>query len=165
MVPLHRILVPTDFSPHAQYAFDVALGLARANHAELLLLHVATPPGPEQVSFGEVQTRVEPDNYYRNLLAQMRQLVGQSPRAVTLQYLITEGEPVKEIDRVARERHCDLIVVGTYAHSRVERLLMGSTAEHLVRTAPCPVLTVKVPPPAEAELAKVAEAGLDSHTA
>jgi nucleotide-binding universal stress UspA family protein len=159
MYPLRRILVPTDFSAHSAYAFSIACDLARQKGAEVLLLHVAAPPGPEQVSFGEVCTQAEPDNYYRRLLQELRRMF-PAGKDVPVQYLITEGEPVAEIDRVARERGCDLLVVGTYGHNVLQRLFMGSTAEALVRTAPCPVLTIKVPPATEAGAAVKEQAGL-----
>jgi nucleotide-binding universal stress UspA family protein len=142
---MRHILVPTDFSEHSVYAFSLACDLARQNQAELLLLHVAAPPGPEQVSFGEMARQQEPEHYYRRLLQEMRQLFPAGARDVPVQYLITEGEPVAEIDRVARARACDLIIVGTYGHNVLRRVLLGSTAEQLVRTAPCPVLVVKLP--------------------
>jgi nucleotide-binding universal stress UspA family protein len=142
---IRHILVPTDFSEHSVYAFALACDLARQNQAELLLLHVAAPPGPEQVSFGEISRQAEPEHYFRRLLQEMRRLFPSRPRDVPLQYLITEGEPVAEIDRVARARACDLIIVGTYGHNVLRRVLLGSTAEQLVRTAPCPVLVVKLP--------------------
>jgi nucleotide-binding universal stress UspA family protein len=151
MYQIHRILIPTDFSPHSVYAFGVGRDLARQNAAEVLLLHVAGPPGPEQVSFGEMHTQLEPESYYRRLLEDMRRQFPPSGKEVPLQYLISEGEPVAEILRVAREKGCDLIVVGTYGHNPLRRLLMGSTAERLVRAAPCPVLTVKLPASAEPE--------------
>jgi nucleotide-binding universal stress UspA family protein len=149
MYQIHQILCPTDFSPHSVYAFSIARDLARQNGAQLLLLHVAAAPGPEQISFGEVGRQVEPDSYYRRLLQEMQHLFSAAAREVPLQYLITEGDPVTEIDRVARERRCDLIVVGTYGHGAVRRVLMGSTAERLVRQSPCPVLVVKLPASAE----------------
>jgi universal stress protein A len=149
MYQARHILVPTDFSEHSAYAFAVARDLARQNGGEVLILHVAAPPGPEQVSFGEVATEVVPDSYFQRLLQELHQMFPASGKDVPVQYLITQGEPVEEIDRVARERGCDLIVVGTYGHNVLQRL-MGSTAAALVRTAPCPVLTVKLPTPAEA---------------
>jgi nucleotide-binding universal stress UspA family protein len=56
-----------------------------------------------------------------------------------------EGDPTREIVRLAREKECDLIVMGTHGWTGLTRLLMGSVAEHVVRKAHCPVLTVKVP--------------------
>jgi universal stress protein A len=151
---IHKILHATDFSPTSLYAFGIARDLARQNRAELLLLHVAGPPGPEQVSFGEVETELEPEGYFRRLLGQMQDLFKPQGKDVPLSYLIVEGEPVAQIARVAREQGCDLLVIGTHGHTPLARLFMGSTAERLVRTAPCPVLTVKLPAAPEPALTR-----------
>jgi hypothetical protein len=66
---------------------------------------------------------------------------------MTVEYRLVEGEPVREILRAARETACDLIVTGTHGRSGLDRLLMGSVAEQLLRKAPCPVLTVKARDP------------------
>lgn len=62
---------------------------------------------------------------------------------VPVEHLLEEGNPSAEILRVAQERRCDLIVMGTHGRTGLHRLLMGSVAEHVVRKAPCPVLVVK----------------------
>jgi nucleotide-binding universal stress UspA family protein len=145
MYALKRILYTTDFTPHSLYAFSLARDLARQNRADVLLLHVARPPGPEDISYGEATTMPEPEGYYQRLLAEMRATFEPQAGGVPLQFLIMEGDPVEQIDRVARERQCDLIVIGTHSLSAWERLFSTSTAEHLMRTASCPVLTVRMP--------------------
>jgi nucleotide-binding universal stress UspA family protein len=65
---------------------------------------------------------------------------------------VLDGDPAQVIVQFARERGCSLIVMGTHGRTGLERLLMGSVAEQVVRKAPCPVLTVKTPVP---ELAAV----------
>jgi universal stress protein A len=145
MSGIHTILHPTDFSEHSMAAFDIARDLARQNRASILLLHVAESPGPEQISYREATTQLQPEAYFQRLLAEMRSLFQSLGTEVPLQYLIVEGHPATEIDRVARDRHCDLIVVGTHGRSPLQRLLLGSTSEQLIRHAPCPVLTVRLP--------------------
>jgi nucleotide-binding universal stress UspA family protein len=145
MSDIRTILHPTDFSEHSMAAFNIARDLARQNHASILLLHVAESPGPEQISYREATTQLQPEAYFQRLLAEMRSLFKPPGTEVPLQYLIVEGHPATEIDRVARDRHCDLIVVGTHGRSPLQRLLLGSTSEQLMRHAPCPVLTVRLP--------------------
>jgi nucleotide-binding universal stress UspA family protein len=60
---------------------------------------------------------------------------------------LVEGEPAEEIIRVARELECDLIVMGTYGRTGLARFFTGSVAEEVMRGAPCPVVTVRVPMP------------------
>src|SRR5262249_55483999 len=60
-------------------------------------------------------------------------------------HLLESGQPVEEILRVAHESHVDLIVMGTHGRHGPRRMLMGSVAERVMRTAPCPVMTVKSP--------------------
>jgi len=68
---------------------------------------------------------------------------------VTIDPRVVEGSPAAEIVRFVTEERCDLIVLGTLGRTGLGRLLMGSVAEHAVRKAPCPVLTVKAPAVAE----------------
>ena len=145
MSEIRTILHPTDFSEHSMAAFDIARDLARQHHATILLLHVADAPGPEQVSYREATTQLQPEAYFQRLLGEMQALFKPLGTEVPLQYLIVEGHPATEIDRVAKDRHCDLIVVGTHGRSPLQRLLLGSTSEQLMRHAPCPVLTVRLP--------------------
>jgi nucleotide-binding universal stress UspA family protein len=67
---------------------------------------------------------------------------------VRVRYLLVEGNPAAEILSAAREGNCDLIVMGTHGRTGLNRLLMGSVAEEVVRKAPCPVLTVRADVPA-----------------
>jgi universal stress protein A len=79
----------------------------------------------------------------------MKQLRGLRPEdpAVVVNYRLVEGDPVEEILRTGRETNSDVIVLGTHGRKGLGRLLLGSVAEQTVRTAPCPVLTVKPTPP------------------
>jgi nucleotide-binding universal stress UspA family protein len=144
MFRIRTILHGTDLSPPALAAFQIARDLARQNGARLLVLHAAPPPNPERISFREAEIERQPGGYLGHLRAEIEARLGLADEPGAL-CLVVEGEPVETIDRVARDRNCDLIVVGTHGWGRWHRLLMGSTAERLVSTAPCPVLTVKVP--------------------
>ena len=79
------------------------------------------------------------------LRAELSRLQPRDPK-VRVEHLLQAGEPVEEILRVAREGPCDLIVMGTHGRTGLSRLLMGSVAEAVVRTASCPVVTIKSPP-------------------
>jgi nucleotide-binding universal stress UspA family protein len=143
MFPLQKILHPTDFSPCSAAAFELACALARVSGASLTLVHVQRPveitgkwalPPPVPVPLRET------------LQEQLSQLRPPDPTLNVERYL-KEGDPAAEILRLAQEGPYDLIVLGTHGWTGLNRLLMGSVAEEVLRRAPCPVLTVKVPPP------------------
>jgi nucleotide-binding universal stress UspA family protein len=133
------ILHPTDFSAHADRAFALACSLARASGSRLLVLHVAPIP--------QLYTK---RHYREEMEAALRRY--QAPdAAVETGWHLLAGEAAPEILWLAREIRCTLIVMGTQGQKGLARLLMGSVAEHIVRHAPCPVVTVKAlpsqPPP------------------
>ncbi len=144
MLRLRTILVPADFSLCSQRAFHLACALARDYGARLVLLHVATPP--PFVTPGEMQRAMESPTGYRAVLEnQLRQRYAANLGA-GIEYRVIEGEPVSEIVYAAQQLSCDAIVIGTHGRTGLDRLLMGSIAEKIVRTAPCPVVAVKAPP-------------------
>lgn len=143
MLQFQTILHPTDFSERSEYAFRLACSLARDHDARLILLHVwSLPPAPIAAG-GLVPVRPE-DFSPEPFEEQLRQLHVPDP-TIHVDHRLEQGSPATEIVRVAQETHCDLIVMGTHGRTGLERLLMGSVAEQVTRTAPCPVLTVKTP--------------------
>lgn len=143
-----RILHPTDYSAFSAYALGVATDLARQHGSRLLILHVAETLGPANVTYGEVGSELEPAGYQRRLWADLKRHVPASS-GVDIEYLLGEGDPAMEIARIAAEKHCDLIVVGTHGRSGVlERLFKGSVTNELIHLAPCPVLVTNVSKPA-----------------
>ncbi len=140
MLTIRTIINQTDFSDSSKYAFRLACSLARDHHARLLVVHVI----PEQlIPVGGVMTPPPAEEYIqaREYLAQIQ----SSDPKVRLERRLLTGEPVEEICRLAEETQAGLIVLGTHGRTGLSRLLMGSVAEHVVRTAACPVLTVRTP--------------------
>jgi nucleotide-binding universal stress UspA family protein len=138
------ILHPTDYSESSKYAMQVAADLAGQYQARILILHVVETLGPENVTFGEATSQLEPSSYRQRLEEDLRQRE-PAPPGLPVEYLLAEGDTAQEIQRVAQDRGCDLIVMG--AHGRggfLSRLVMGRTAEKVIRLAPCPVLTTKI---------------------
>ncbi len=140
-----HILLATDFSSWALRAEEYACCLAVTWRATLTVLTVLEfPPGmnPEhpvnQVYLGEL------------MKAGAQQLVDLKARAVargiSLQTRIATGIPCEEVVAVAKAEDSDLVVVGTQGKSGLTHVLLGSTAERVIRTAPCPVLTVRMDP-------------------
>jgi nucleotide-binding universal stress UspA family protein len=142
MTPIRVILHATDFSEPAKDAFEIATALARERRARLVVLHVAVRPMSPIPDLTAVLP--EPEDYREELERRLRAQRPADP-AVRVEYWLEEGDPVTEILRVARETGCDLIVMGTHGRTGLGRALLGSVAEQVLRLAPCPVLTVRMP--------------------
>ncbi len=145
LVQIGRILFPTDFSEPAKQAQRYAMALADKFGSELHLLHIVpqvTIPLPEASTSWTL-----PDTDQREQLeeAQSRLLKEISLEWVDAHHAVQVakvGYPVEEIVNYAKEQDIDLIVIGTHGHTGFTHLLLGSTAEKIVRLATCPVLTV-----------------------
>jgi nucleotide-binding universal stress UspA family protein len=141
VLPIRTILHPTDFSERSEAAFRLACSLARDHGARVILLHVLPPPMATYV--GGVMTP-EPGGYDKECWDRLGRIQPDDPQ-VPVERLLAEGSPAEAILRAAGETQCDLLVLGTHGRTGLARALMGSVAEAVVRKAPCPVLTVKVP--------------------
>jgi nucleotide-binding universal stress UspA family protein len=144
MLPVHTILHPTDFSEQSHHALCLACSLARDYNARLILLHVAARP---VLAYGE-GVFVSDSDELRLEASEKLNHIEPGPQ-IRAERRVEEGDPIDEILHFAAENHVDLIVMGTHGRTGLRRLLMGSVAEQVVRKAPCPVLTVKTPFPAE----------------
>jgi nucleotide-binding universal stress UspA family protein len=138
MLHVKRILYPTDFSSYSNQAYLHAVALAENYGAGLVILSVYTPAAAGGLDRAQ----------WRNHLEQIRPVDARIP----VRHVFLEGDPATEIVRYARDASADLIVMGTHGRTGVDRLLMGSVAEQVLRDAPCSVLIVKLPrgiPPVE----------------
>ena len=150
MLTFRNILVPTDFSEPSTAAFRMAAALARDHGANLIVLHVREIPPAPLPTFGTV---APPDEGQHKLLLDKLEQVELSDGSVSVEYVMVDGEAGEEIVKVATDRRCDLIVLGTHGRTGLGRLLMGSVTLEVMRKAPCPVLTLKhfVPATAKAQ--------------
>lgn len=149
-----RILSATDFSDTAETAWELARELARVHQAELVLVHVFVelPVYPE-VAVTTIQRVWEEQRLW--IEQQLAERVeAATARGVTTRYLLRTGTAAEEISRAATDEAAALVVVGTHGRTGINRMLIGSVAERVVRIAPCPVLTVK--PRATGEAARAA---------
>jgi len=144
-----RILVPVDFSPCSEEAFRVALSLARVFQAEVSLLHVVDTKSLTTLNtlgLARPSEEVEQKKRLRHQarLNARRLLSFEEAKGLQIRRLLAEGSPFVEIARTARAEKVDLVVMGSYGGQvgNVEKIFFGSTAEKVVRTAGCPVLTV-----------------------
>jgi len=142
---MKRIMCPTDFSDAAEHAQSQAVGLARALGAELLLLHVATeaPLGNTALYTPEVRRVIESERKWAEeaLAARVKMLAAEG---LTARSAVRSGAAWQEIVDAATEEKADLIVMGTHGRTGLDRALLGSVAERVVRAAACPVLTVRL---------------------
>jgi nucleotide-binding universal stress UspA family protein len=142
MSNIQCILHPTDFSPPAEAAYQTASALARQHNAKLVMLHAAQRP---VTSVGGLPVPPPtPAIDWGGLRAQLEVLEVANPE-IRVESRIVEGEPASAILDAARDLSADIIVLGSHGRTGLSRLLMGSVAEHVVRHATCPVLTVKTP--------------------
>ena len=149
MIRLKQILVATDFSEPSDAALNYGRELARAFGAHLQILNVvdnltATMVGPEGYIGNLTEMQRDVEEAARKKLAavisnQDRREFGAKP------ILLTSSTPAFAIVSHAKEADIDLIVMGTHGRGGFGHLLMGSVAEKVVRSAPCPVLTVRHP--------------------
>ena len=151
MITIRRILCPVDFSDFSRHALDHAAGIARWYDARITALYVVPPITSMLPVAGE---GLYPPLVFRpEDLEQFRTELDSFARASGIEGLDTEvvqGSVPGEIARLARELPADLLVMGSHGRSGFERLMLGSVAEKLLRTAPCPVLTVPARAPAVA---------------
>jgi universal stress protein A len=136
------ILYPTDFSDPAREALPYAVKMAQDWGAHLIVLHAVETLGPENVTYGEATSQVQPAAYDQRLRDDLERIQLPDPH-LHVEYVLSEDDPVKAILRTALERDCDLIVIGTHGRQGLRRLFEGSIAEQVVRGATCPVLVVK----------------------
>src|SRR5215475_10244611 len=132
MLPIRTILFATDFSPPAEYGFQLACALARDYGAHLTVAHVKTFPTAVYGEFGALPPG--PEDTDEALQAKLTSLKPPSSD-ITVSYVLAEGDPAAEIIRLAKDTPCDLIVLGTHGRTGLSRLLMGSIAEQVVRKA------------------------------
>ena len=162
--PIERILVPVDFSDHAREALRHAYALAALYDAGLDLLHV-TEPDLHPAFYGDgldetydLEKEQKAEEELHAFFADITGTVhpeGQLPDRSMMEAHVASGRPAAEILRFAEEQGSDLIVMSTHGLTGLQRFMMGSVAEKVVRHVSVPVFTVKafgkslVEPPAE----------------
>lgn len=138
---IRHILVPMDFSDFARQALRHAIPLATGFGAKITLLHVVElPVYPTEMGTVVVHQERTAGASRKELAALGEKLIPASLRG---RVLVCMGRPYEEIARTARRLKADLIVLTTHGYTGLKHVLLGSTAERVVRHAPCPVLTVR----------------------
>ena len=149
MIAIKNILVPTDFGEASDAALTYGRELASRFGATLHVLHVANNIylnafGAE--SYAVMAPRMQAD-LEANARKELDELLIDSDKSgpPTTRAILTSSTPAYAIVDYAHDKHIDLIVMGTHGRGPLAHMIMGSVAERVVRTASCPVLTVRHP--------------------
>jgi len=142
-ITVKQILVPTDFSKNSLKALDYALSFAKVFSAKITLLH-AVESHFGGALYGPADFPPLEMDFLESSRKQLTELANQrkSPK-VRIQTVAQCGHAVQETVEYAKENKIDLIILATQGHTGFAHIFLGSTAENIVRHAPCPVLVVR----------------------
>ncbi len=147
MQMIKKVLVPVDFSDYSKSALSYAADFSKHFKAKVYLIYVVEPAiYPADFSLGQVAIPTPDLDITEKAEKELSQLAEEYlANVVESEVVIKTGKAFVEINEFARECDADLIIISTHGHTGVEHLLFGSTAEKVVRKAPCPVLSLREP--------------------
>ena len=146
------ILVPHDFSASSDHAVEIARHEAKVHGAQLVLFHVVEMQhnyGPETEMItrpGTDQPMMKRRYFAEQAQADLAPLVEELTRdGIVATIVVKSGDPIEEIREYVRDHPIDAVVMGTHGRTGLRHLIVGSVTEHIVRTSPVPVLTIRHP--------------------
>lgn len=144
---IKKVLVPIDFSDYSKSSLRYAANFAKHFNASIVIIYVIEPiVYPPDFSMGQIAIPAPGLEMDKRAHEELNKLSEKEiPPDVSIKKIIKTGKPFVEIIETAAEEDVDLIIISTHGHSGVEHILFGSTAEKVVRKAPCPVLTLREP--------------------
>ena len=146
MINIKNILVPTDFSKGFFHTLNYAVEIGKAMNAELHIIHVIEPIvfSAEIVitKYGLDELPNELEIYSKKDLEKIAKTL--EDKEVKFITKVLHGKPDEQILDYAKKEHIDMICISTHGHGNIENLLIGSTAEKVLRKSKCPVLSVRV---------------------
>ena len=144
---IKKILVPIDFSDYSKNALKYAVNFSMQFKAEMILIYVIEPViYPPDFSMGQIALPSVNTEWDIKAKEELNKLAkSEIPSGIKVNTVLKTGKPFLEIIETASEEDVDLIIIATHGHTGVEHILFGSTAEKVVRKAPCPVLTLREP--------------------
>ena len=147
MKRFEKILLAIDFSDYSEVACEYALTLAQSFNSSLLVLHVINEPVDlrgfyvPHISFEQLEQEIE-----TGAVKMLETFCNENLKEFSaFTTAVVTGVPYEEIIRVAAEQESSLIIIGTHGRTGLDHLIFGSTAERVVRSAPCPVMTIRLP--------------------
>jgi nucleotide-binding universal stress UspA family protein len=143
MTPPRTILVATDFSEHADRALDYAVELATRLGAKLHLVHAAALPLVSVPEMGISYNALTLEELTARGREGLDACIDRYRARLPIEAHIAVGDARTVIDDVAKQIGAELVVMGTHGRRGIGRVLLGSVAESVVRTAPCPVMTIR----------------------
>jgi len=144
---IKKVLVPIDFSDYSKSSLRYSVNFVRCFKADLILIYVIEPViYPPDFSMGQIAVPAVDAEIDKRAYEELNKLAKtEVPADMNVRTIIKTGKPFVEIIETAAEENIDLIIIATHGRSGVEHILFGSTADKVIRKAPCPVLTVRDP--------------------
>ncbi|MHB8578811.1 MAG: universal stress protein [Ignavibacteriaceae bacterium] len=144
---IEKVLVPIDFSDYSKNSLKYAVNFVKKFGAELYLIYVVEPIiYPPDFSMGQIAIPSVDLEMDKRAVEELEKLaMKEIPPEIKVSTIVKTGKPFIEIIETASEEKIDLIIISTHGHTGMEHILFGSTAEKVVRKAPCPVLTLREP--------------------
>jgi nucleotide-binding universal stress UspA family protein len=141
-----RIIVPTDFSELSRPAWDLTQRLAKALGSEVVLVHVFVDPpvyGDPPAVTSAWEAVLDAQKWVADELERWADRARKA--GIDVRTVVLTGSAASEIVRHATEERADAVIMGTHGRTGLGRMVLGSVADRVIHTAPCPVLTVRVP--------------------
>jgi nucleotide-binding universal stress UspA family protein len=142
---IKKILVPIDFSDFSKNSLKYAVNFAKRFNAKLYLIYVVEPIiYPPDFSMGQIAIPALDIDMDKKAFEELNKLADKEiSQELIGNTIVKTGKPFIEIIETAKEENIDLIIISTHGHTGMEHILFGSTAEKVVRRAPCSVLTLR----------------------
>ena len=144
-----RILCPVDFSESSFHALKYAISMAQEADGQLTVLHVVSHEFENTADMASIvyDEGMTIGNFLKQreeaLRRRLQEAVADATEFCSVESMTTHGKPWREVLRIAAERQSDLIVMGVQGRGAADLLFFGSTTQHVVREAACPVLTLR----------------------
>ncbi|HDP0036496.1 TPA: universal stress protein [Legionella pneumophila] len=146
MTLLNNLLIASDFSKHADWALQRAIGLAKLNNAHIHFLHVVTPPLSSIAQSSETELKPNHLSEKKAIEEKILKQLGENNRKLFANTSVVLGRASDEVVRYADENHCELIIVGAHGTYYINDYVLGTTSGSIIRQIHVPVLLIKAEP-------------------